>query len=154
MVFQVLILHCLMFQGLIRAVQLELPKMEHRMCVRHIYGNLKKNHGSKKHMKPYIWNLAWSYNEPDFLQNLDRLFNYDSGVYDDVMKQNPRSWCRAFYKIGSFCEDVENNSTESFNSSINKAREKHFVPMLEMIARLAMTRIAKRDVKACSHQGM
>ncbi|XP_010456825.1 PREDICTED: uncharacterized protein LOC104738334 [Camelina sativa] len=35
-------------KGLIRAVELELPKVEHRMCVRHIYGNLKRNHGKDK----------------------------------------------------------------------------------------------------------
>ncbi|CAA7041904.1 unnamed protein product [Microthlaspi erraticum] len=141
-------------KGLIKAVQVELPKTEHRMCVRHIYGNLKKKHPSKKHMKPYIWNLAWSYNEPEFLENLDRLFNYDSGVYNDVMKQNPRSWCRAFYKKGNYCEDVENNSTESFNKTIKQARGKAFVPMLETIRRLAMARIAKRSAKSHGHNGI
>ena len=96
-------------QGLISAVQHELPKIEHRMCVRHIYGNLKKKHGSKSDMKPYIWRLAWSYNEAEYQQNLDRIFNYDVGVYDDVQKTNPKSWCRAFYRLGPYCEDVENN---------------------------------------------
>jgi len=33
---------CLIVSGLIAAVQLELPKIEHRMCVQHIYGNSKK----------------------------------------------------------------------------------------------------------------
>ena len=49
---------CGRFQGLIKAVQLELPKMEHRMCVRHIYGNVKAKHGKKSDMKKYIWQLA------------------------------------------------------------------------------------------------
>lgn len=104
-------------------------------------------------MKPYIWSLAWSYNEAEFQQNLDRIFNYDSEVYDDVQKMKPRTWCRAFYKIGSCCEDVENNSTESFNSTITKAREKPFVPMLETVRRLAMARIAKRSDISRGHKG-
>lgn len=54
--------------------------------------------------------------------------------------------CRAFQRIGNQCEDVENNSTESWNKSIAKAREKALVSMLKTIARLAI-RIAKRDVK-------
>lgn len=140
-------------QRLISAVQQELPKIEHRMCVRHIYGNLKKKHGSKSDMKPYIWSLAWSYNEAEFLQGLDRIFNYDVGVYDDVQKTNPRSWCRAFYRLGSYCEDVENNSTESFNNTITKARDMPFVPMLETIRRLAMARIAKRSTICHDHKG-
>ncbi|KAJ4866431.1 hypothetical protein Rs2_52042 [Raphanus sativus] len=47
-----------------------------------------------------------------------------------------------------------NNSTESFNNSIGKARDKPFVPMLETIARLAMVRIAKRDVICSSYEGI
>ncbi|CAA7033338.1 unnamed protein product [Microthlaspi erraticum] len=97
--------------GLIRAIKIELPKIEHRKCVRHIYGNLKKKHGGKTRMKSFIWRLAWSYNEAKFQVNLDRIRNYDTGVYDDVMATSPRSWCRAFYKLGPCCEDVENNST-------------------------------------------
>uniref|UniRef100_A0A1J3ISR3 SWIM-type domain-containing protein n=1 Tax=Noccaea caerulescens TaxID=107243 RepID=A0A1J3ISR3_NOCCA len=69
------------------------------------------------------------------------------------MATNPRSWCRAFYKLRNFCEDVENNSTESFNSSINKAREKPFIPMLETIARQAMARIAVRSRISHEHRG-
>lgn len=142
-----------MFQGLIKAVQLELPNIEHRMCVQHIYGNLKKNHGSKTRMKPLLWNLAWCYNDKDYKQRLEQIFCYDTVVYNDVMKTNPKTWCRAFHKIGSYCEDVDNNSTESFNSSINKAREKPFVAMLETIRRLAMVRIAKRSVQSHTHTG-
>ncbi|XP_033134218.1 uncharacterized protein LOC103841102 [Brassica rapa] len=122
------------------------------MCVRHIYGNVKGRHGKKTELKKLIWWLAWSYNEAEYKERLDRVFNYDSEVFEDVMKTNPTSWVRAFYKIGNFCEDVENNSTESFNSSIVQAREKPLVPMLETIARLAMVRIAARDVKATEHK--
>ncbi|CAA7045729.1 unnamed protein product [Microthlaspi erraticum] len=139
--------------GLIRAIKIELPKMEHRKCVIHIYGNLKKKHEGKTRMKSFIWRLAWSYNEAKFQVNLDRIRNYDTGVYDDVMATSPRSWCRAFYKLGPCCEDVENNSTESFNSSINKAREKAFIPMLETIARQAMARIAVRSRISHDHKG-
>ncbi|XP_020874677.1 uncharacterized protein LOC110226664 [Arabidopsis lyrata subsp. lyrata] len=140
-------------KGLIKAVQLELPNIEHRMCVQHIYGNLKKTHGSKTRIKPLLWDLAWAYNEKDFKQHLEKIFCYDSVIYNDVMKTNPRSWSRAFQKVGSFCEDVDNNSVESFNGSLNKAREKPFVAMLETIRRMAMVRIAKRSVESHTHTG-
>ena len=105
-------------------------------------------------MKLKLWNLAWSYNDTDYKANLKDIEQYDQDVYDDVMKAKPEKWCRAFYKLGPFCEDVENNSTESFNNSIGKARDKPFVPMLETIARLAMVRIARRDVICSSHEGI
>ncbi|XP_024006275.1 uncharacterized protein LOC112082868 [Eutrema salsugineum] len=95
-------------------------------------------------MKKLIWRLAWSYNKAEFEENKDKISCYDSVVFVSVMKTKPETWCRAFYKLGHYCEDVENNSTESWNASIVKARDKPFVPMLETIARLAMVRIAKR----------
>ncbi|OAO90036.1 hypothetical protein AXX17_AT5G34100 [Arabidopsis thaliana] len=145
---------CLIVSGLIAAVQLELPKIEHRMCVQHIYGNSKKIYGSKTMIKPLLWNLAWSYNEKEYKQHLEKIRCYDTKVYESVMKTKPRSWVRAFQKIGSFCEDVDNNSVESFNGSLNKAREKPFVAMLETIRRMAMVRIAKRSVESHTHTGV
>jgi len=144
---------CLIVSGLIAAVQLELPKIEHRMCVQHIYGNSKKIYGSKTMIKPLLWNLDWSYNEKEYKQHLEKIRCYDTKVYESVMKTKPRSWVRAFQKIGSFCEDVDNNSVESFNGSLNKAREKPFVAMLETIRRMAMVRIAKRSVESHTHTG-
>ena len=141
-------------KGLIAAVKRALSRIEHRMCVRHIYGNLKKLHGKKPEMKLKLWNLAWSYNDADYKANLKYFERYDQDVYDYVMKAKPGKWCREFYKLGTFCEDVENSSTESFNNSIGKTRDKPFVPMLETIARLAMVRIAKRDVICTSHEGI
>ncbi|XP_024013301.1 uncharacterized protein LOC112087589 [Eutrema salsugineum] len=131
-------------KGLISAVQRILPKIEHRMCTRHIYMNLKSRHGKNPELKGLIWHLAWSYNEPEFRENLNKIELYDEAL--------------AFYKLGSYCEDVENNSVESFNNSIDmncfrKARDKALVPMLETIARLAMVRIAKIDYKASNYDG-
>lgn len=141
-----------LFQGLIKAVAKELPNIEHRKCVQHIYGNLKAGHGKKMEMKPLIWNLAWSYNEEQFEKNMERVRDYDLGVYGDVMKSNPKSWCRAFYKNeGNCCEDVENNSSESYNNTIVKAREKPMMPMLETIRRLTMVRNSTRYTIANAH---
>ncbi|CAA7021066.1 unnamed protein product [Microthlaspi erraticum] len=105
-------------------------------------------------MKGLVLQLAWSYSEADFRANLEQIKEWDFVVYQDVMKQKPETWCRAFYKIGNYCEDVENNSTESWNSTVSKAREKMIVPMLETIARLTMVCIAKRDVIAGGHESL
>lgn len=104
-------------------------------------------------MKPHLWSFAYSYNEAEYLQRMKWILNYDSEVYKDILKMKPKTWCRVFYKLGSYCEDVENNSTESFNNTIANARTNHFVPMLETIRRLAMARIAKRSVISHSHKG-
>lgn len=139
-------------QGLISAVKNELPNAEHRMCVKHIVENLKKNNLNKDRLKELVWKLAWSYTEKQFEMHLNMLRGYDLALYNDVMKEQPKTWSRAFYKIGSCCEDVDNNATESFNATITKARAKAMVPMLDTIRRQAMQRITKRNLKSRKHQ--
>ncbi|XP_024006589.1 uncharacterized protein LOC112083091 [Eutrema salsugineum] len=118
-------------KGFLAAVKDELPKIEHRMCVRHIYMNLKARNAKKPELKGLIWNLAWSYNEPEFRDNLKKIELFDEAVYADLMKTKPETW---------------------FIFVSGKARDKALVPMLETIARLAMVRIAKRSAQAVSHE--
>ncbi|XP_010495668.1 PREDICTED: uncharacterized protein LOC104772790 [Camelina sativa] len=56
--------------------------------------------------------------------------------------------------MGSYCEDVNNNFTESFNKTIDKAREKPFVAMLETVRRLSMVWIAKRSALSHFQKGL
>ncbi|CAA7018440.1 unnamed protein product [Microthlaspi erraticum] len=135
-------------KGLLSAVKAELPKAEHRMCVKHIVENLKKNHAKKDLLKMHVWNIARSCNMADYRENLRKLREYDAPLFEAVMNEDPRSWTLAFYKLGSFCDNVENNSTESFNASIAKARGKAIIPMLETIRRQAMARNSKRSKKS------
>lgn len=123
------------------------------MCVKHIIENLKKDHAKKDQLKLLVWNLSWSYNTKEYAINLEKLRRYDLALYNDVMLQQPQTWSRAFFRIGSCCEDVDNNATESFNSTITKARAKALIPMLETIRRQGMQRITKRNKKTCNHQG-
>lgn len=120
-------------QGLISAIESELPKAEHRRCVKHIVENLKKKHKKKDLLKLVVWNLAWSYNTTQYGENLTKMQEYSMSLYDDVMKLEPKKWSLPFYKLGSYCEDVDNNATESFNATIVGARAKAVVPMLETI---------------------
>ena len=138
---------CLL-QGIISAVKSALPNAEHRPCVKHIVENLKKRHASKDLLKKFVWNLAWSYSDAEYKQNLNEMRAYSMDLYEDVMKEEPKTWRRAWFKHGSFCEDVDNNATESFNATIVKARAKALVPMMETIRRQAMARISKRKEKA------
>jgi hypothetical protein len=48
---------------------------------------------------------------------------------NDMMNTSPEHWSRAFFKIGSNCDSVDNNMCESFNNSIMEAR---FYPVISM----------------------
>ena len=92
---------CLL-QGIISAVKSALPHAEHRLCVKHIVENLKKRHASKDLLKKFVWNLAWSYSDAEYKQNLNEMRAYSMDLYEDVMKEEPKTWCRAWFKHGSF----------------------------------------------------
>ncbi|XP_010445478.1 PREDICTED: uncharacterized protein LOC104728148 [Camelina sativa] len=133
--------HC---KGIISAVKSVLPNAENRPRVKHIVENLKKKHANKDYLKKHVWNLAWSYSEAEYKINLNAMRAYSLSLYEDVMKEETKTWCRPYFKIGSCCEDVDNNATESFNATVVKARAKALVPMMETIRRQAMTHITKR----------
>lgn len=132
-----------MHRGLINGVAAELPMAEHRACSRHIYSNLKKTHKSDM-LKPMFWRIASSYNEADFERNLQAFRDFDASACEELLKRDPRTWCRAFFRTAPCCADTHNNLTESFNRTLKIARKKPFVEMLELIRRDAMQRIANR----------
>ncbi|XP_010484982.1 PREDICTED: uncharacterized protein LOC104763290 [Camelina sativa] len=132
-------------KGIISAVKSVLPNAEHRPCVKHIVENLKKKHANKDYLKKHVWNLAWSYSEAEYKINLNAMRAYSLSLYEDVMKEETKTWCRPYFKIGSCCEDVDNNATESFNATIVKAKAKALVPMMETIRRQAMAHILAKE---------
>ncbi|XP_022552704.1 uncharacterized protein LOC106451216 isoform X1 [Brassica napus] len=131
----------------------ELPKVEHRMCARHVYGNLKKDFPKQPKMKKLFWQLVESHNKGDYGISLANIKDFNVDVYDGVMKRNPETFSRAYFKTTSTCEDALNNFSESYNSAIEKARALPLVEMLETIRRQAMLRIDIRKNESLKHKG-
>ncbi|XP_056858366.1 uncharacterized protein LOC130507717 [Raphanus sativus] len=140
-------------KGLLIAVDQELHKVEHRMCARHIYGNLKKSFPKSPQMKKLFWRIVESFNEPDYKANLKALKEYDNEVYEALMVRRPETCSRAFFRTSCTCEDALNNNSESYNSTLEKARSMPLVEMLETMRRQAMVRIDLRKVKSTNHKG-
>jgi len=59
----------------------------------------------------------------------------------DMMSTDPQHWSRAFFRIGSNCDSVDNNICESFNNSILDARFFPVISMNEAIRKKVMIRI-------------
>jgi hypothetical protein len=59
-----------------------------------------------------------------------------------MMKTSPEHWCRAFFKLGSYCDSIENNLSESFNNAIMRARFYPVISQMEIIRRKITARIA------------
>ena len=140
-------------KGLLIAVDQELPKIEHRMCARHIYGNLTRVHPGRAIMKKIFWKIAKAYTVAEYDEGIEEMRQYDLGVYETLMEKNPQACSRAYFTGTACCEDVHNNFSETYNNTINTAREMPLVEMLETIRRLAMVRIDLRKEKMKKHKG-
>lgn len=58
-----------------------------------------------------------------------------------IMNTHPQHWSRAWFRLGSNCDSVDNNLCESFNKWILEARFFPIITMLETIRRKVMVRI-------------
>ena len=70
-----------------------------------------------------------------------RLAKYTPGGAQALMNTDPAHWSRAWFKIGSNCDSINNNVCETFNKWIVEARFFPIVTMLETIRRKVMVRI-------------
>lgn len=131
-------------QGLLNAVERILPHVEHRMCARHIYGNLKKIFPRQAEMKNLFWRVAESTTVREYEASVEAVKRYDIRVFEAMMEKNPKNCSLAFCSPMSSCLDVHNNISESFNNAIDPARYMPMVEMLETIRRTTMIRIDLR----------
>ena len=91
-------------------------------------------------MKLLFWKVAKSTIEGEFLMQMERIREESQAAYDYLMERDPRTWCRAFFRIGVACESIENGMTECFNVIIVDARKKPLLTMLEDIRLYMMER--------------
>ncbi|XP_057791096.1 uncharacterized protein LOC131008220 [Salvia miltiorrhiza] len=130
-------------RGLINAVETTLPNAEHRWCARHIYANWSKNWRGPELTKQF-WICAWSTYEEDFKQNLTKIGDIKKKAAEELLKYPPHTWCRAYQDFRSSTHMVDNNISESFNSSLLEARSKPNISMLEDIRMMVMNQFKER----------
>lgn len=138
-------------KGIINVVQTWLPRAEHRNCARHIYANWRKKFKKKEYQKRFwkcakapcitLFNLARSELAEKTPEGAQALLNTD-----------PHHWSRAWLKLGSNCDSVDNNICESFNKWIVEARYLPIISMLEAIRCKVMLRIHDMNTKVVRWQ--
>ena len=123
------------------------------MCARHIYANWRKKYTDKKLQKKW-WRCAKASSRPLF--NLYRAYlgqETPEGA-KDMMKTSLEHWSRAFFKLGSNYDSVDNNMCESFNNSIMEARFYPVISMCEHIRKKLMVRIQENRTGSSKWTGM
>lgn len=107
-------------KGLIGAIEDIIPKVEHRMCARHIYANWKKKKPGHDLQKRF-WRCAKAPNQILFNYNRARLAQITPEGARDMMNTSPEHWSRAHLKIGSNYDSVDNNMCQCGLSSSTMA---------------------------------
>ncbi|CAN1332069.1 hypothetical protein LINPERPRIM_LOCUS35579 [Linum perenne] len=139
-----------MLEGLVASLNSIMPYAEHRKCARHVYANWRLKHSSDM-LREVFWDAVYSSNEADWgrrMQVLEILENDETGTkkpYQDFLKQDPKTFCRAFMSTVPKCDSVESNICETFNSIILKCRGRRIIDMLEEIRLYAMKRVVKKQ---------
>ncbi|WVZ71885.1 hypothetical protein U9M48_020417, partial [Paspalum notatum var. saurae] len=131
-------------KGIINAVQQWAPKAEHRNCARHIYANWKKEFNDKEWQKLF-WGCAKASNTVLFNHARAKLAQKTRAGAQAILTTHPQHWCRAWFRLGSNCDSVDNNICESFNKWIAKARFYPIISMLEAIRIKVMEQRAKAE---------
>ena len=117
------------------------------MCARHIYANWRKKYGGQKLQRKF-WRCAKSSSQVIFNYNRAKLAQETPDGAKDMLRTSPEHWSRAFFKLGSNCDSVDNNMCESFNNCIMDSRFLPVISMNEIIRCKVMVRIQENRTKA------
>jgi len=115
--------------------------------VQDIYANWKKEFSDKEWQKKF-----WAYAKAPCIM----FFNHARAKLAEdtregaqaIMKTHPQHWSRAWFRLGSNCDSVDNNMCESFNKWIVETKFFPIITMLEAIRRKVMIRIQEQGTKA------
>ncbi|GAV79396.1 hypothetical protein CFOL_v3_22861 [Cephalotus follicularis] len=81
--------------------------------------------------------------------NLEIIKGFNNGkAYEDMMKKNPKFWCKAYFSTILRYDIIDNNLDKIFNGWILNARTKAIVTMLEQMRVAIMRRTYEKKVAA------
>ncbi|PKU68181.1 hypothetical protein MA16_Dca012850 [Dendrobium catenatum] len=126
-----------MEKGLGEAIKTVFPHAEHRVCMRHLWKNLK---------------AANCYSSHEFNSKLQQIFNINPQVHSYLTSLSYK-WSKATFSNHIRNHYNTNNMDESFNSWVEEARSKPVVDLIDMIRGMLMEQRAHRKSNAVSWRG-
>ncbi|XP_059450921.1 uncharacterized protein LOC132181698 [Corylus avellana] len=131
-------------QGHGTAVEVVLPHVEHRFCVRHLHANLKVKGYTRKAMKDQLWGAARAANVYAFDHHMQNILSMDKGAHEYLSGVPKASWSRHAFSCQTKSDMLLSNLAESFNAWIKEARSKPILTMLEEISQQIMARFQQK----------
>ncbi|GJT12413.1 hypothetical protein Tco_0859455 [Tanacetum coccineum] len=127
-------------KGLIEAMKDVMPLTRHIQCARHIYEGFRKQYSGVQFRE-----LFWAASKASYPQLFNKIMEKNKKAnpseHDYLIKKDPKTWSRAFFRIGSNCEAIKNGFSECFNSVLLLVRNKPLITMLESIRVIVMERL-------------
>ncbi|XP_058726614.1 uncharacterized protein LOC131597973 [Vicia villosa] len=89
--------------GLVPAIAELGPNVEHRLCVKHLYGNWKKRYPGTR-MKELLWQAARATIVPDWERAMKKIELIDPAACKDMKDIPAAMWSRSAFRTYSHCD--------------------------------------------------
>jgi hypothetical protein len=140
------------FKGLVNTIAAIDEHVEHRLCVRHLYGNWRKRHVGEK-LKDALWRAARANTMPEFNKAMESLKMLSVPAWEEMRQYAPGMWSRAGYSTHTNCDLQVNNMCEAFNSAILDLRDLPIISLVEGLKFYITNRIVKLKDYMLRYQG-
>ncbi|XP_058783089.1 uncharacterized protein LOC131657741 [Vicia villosa] len=117
-------------------------RIEHRLCLRHLYANFKKRFGGGALIRDLMMGAAKATYYQAWVTKMNELKCVDPNAWSWLSAVPPKSWCKHAFTFYPKCDVLMNNIAESFNATILVARDKPILTMCEWIRKYLMNRVA------------
>ncbi|XP_058733419.1 uncharacterized protein LOC131605035 [Vicia villosa] len=140
-------------KGLVPAILEASQYVEHRLCVKHLYGNWKKKYPGIV-MKEVLWRAARVTTVPAWERAMEHMKLLEPNAWKDMKAVPAACWSIAHFKTDTQCDLQVNNMCEAFNRAILEYRDKPIITLLEGIKHYLTLRISKQKDALGKHKGV
>ncbi|XP_057452787.1 uncharacterized protein LOC130744635 [Lotus japonicus] len=130
-------------KGLVPTLAALSEDVDHRVCVRHVYGNWRKKYPGEE-MKNALWSAARSCTVPQFDRAMQKLKEMNEEAWKDLCEIPLKQWAKAHFSTHSLCDLQVNNMCEAFNMAILEHRDKPIISLIEGLKHYISSRIVKQ----------
>lgn len=139
--------------GLVKVLEEEYPRYEHRFCLRHLYAKFKnKFRGGTLFRDLMMATTNATYYEAHEAKMIQvKEVSLNAFEWLNVVPKN--KWCKHAFPFYSKCDVLMNNLSESFNATILIQRDKPIITMFKWIRNALMGKFATLREKVEDYKG-
>ncbi|XP_058776962.1 uncharacterized protein LOC131651313 [Vicia villosa] len=134
-------------KGLVEVFEEMFERIEHRLCLMHLYANFKKKFDGGALIRDLMMGAAKSTYQQAWTLKMNELKVVDPKAWTWLMAVPTKSWCKHAFSFYPWCDVLMNNIAESFNATLLIARDKPILTMCEWIRKYLMNKWSSSTLK-------